>query len=175
MTRKRIITDPTVRPDAPARARGAKGGVTHAEVRELALALPEAEEKPSYGTPGFKVKNKLFARLREDGETLVVKVSFDQRKAMLAQAPETFVVTPHYQDHPMVLVVLKAVDRELLREVLAEAWRLSAPPSVLKRVAAAQAGGKAPDAGPATGKGKAAGASGQRRPASARPRRSSRA
>jgi hypothetical protein len=38
------------------------------DVRELALALPQAKEKSSYGTPGFRVRDKLFARIREREE-----------------------------------------------------------------------------------------------------------
>ena len=37
--------------------------------------MPSAEEAVSYGTPSFKVRGKLFARLREDG-TLMVKTEF---------------------------------------------------------------------------------------------------
>lgn len=126
MTRKRIITDPTVRPDAPARARGAKGGVTHAEVRELALALPEAEEKPSYGTPGFKVKNKLFARLREDGETLVVKTSFEERDGLIAADPDTYYLTDHYLKYEWVLVRLSRIHVDAMTDLLRGAWRSAA-------------------------------------------------
>lgn len=36
-------------------------------VRRLALALPGVEEGVSYGTPAFRVRGKLLARLREDG------------------------------------------------------------------------------------------------------------
>jgi len=36
---------------------------TEDDVRRLALALPEVAERPSYGTPGFRVKDKLFARI----------------------------------------------------------------------------------------------------------------
>jgi hypothetical protein len=40
--------------------------------------------------------------------------------------PETFVVTPHYENHPWVIVQLAAVDPEELAELLAEAWRMTA-------------------------------------------------
>src|SRR5262249_36855795 len=42
------------------------------DVRRVALSLPETTEKPSYGTPGFRVKDRLFARIREEGDILVV-------------------------------------------------------------------------------------------------------
>ena len=34
------------------------------DVRRICLSLPEAIEKPYDGLPGFRVKNKLFARIR---------------------------------------------------------------------------------------------------------------
>jgi hypothetical protein len=115
---------------APTRRR-TKAGVTVDRVRELALALPGTQERPSYGTPGFRVRDKLFSRVLDDGESIVVKVTFDQREVMVASEPAIFAVTPHYQDYPWVIVRLAAVDEELLREVLTEAWRITAPPSLL--------------------------------------------
>jgi len=37
-------------------------------VRQIALSLPETAEKPTYGTPGFRVKDRLFLRIRSEGE-----------------------------------------------------------------------------------------------------------
>lgn len=45
---------------------------TEDDVRLLALALPATTEKPSYGTPGFRVRDRLFARIREERDVLVV-------------------------------------------------------------------------------------------------------
>jgi hypothetical protein len=53
--------------------------VTCETVREIALALPGVEEGTSYGTPAFRVRGKFLARLREDGETLVVKCDYPER------------------------------------------------------------------------------------------------
>jgi hypothetical protein len=72
-------------------------------------------------------------RLRDDGETLALRVDPEERLALVHEQPEIFYVTPHYQDYPFVLVRLAAADREELEELLAEAWLLSAP----KRLAAA--------------------------------------
>ena len=41
-------------------------------VERLGSELPEVEAGTSYRTPALKVRGKMFARLREDGETLVV-------------------------------------------------------------------------------------------------------
>ena len=101
-------------------------------VRELALALPESEETTSYGTPAFKVRQKLFARLREEGDVLVVKVERDERAALIESEPDVYFFTPHYENYGFVLVRLDAVERDELREILTESWRLAAP----KRLAA---------------------------------------
>ena len=46
--------------------------MTADDVRRIALSLPATTEKSSYGTPGFRVKDRLFARIREEGDVLVV-------------------------------------------------------------------------------------------------------
>ena len=103
------------------------------DVRELALALPETIERSSYGTPGFRVGDRLFARLHQDGESLVVWVDMDERE-MLAQAePEKFFWTPHYDKHPMLQVRLAAVGRTELGELLRDSWRRRAPAAVLRK------------------------------------------
>jgi len=104
------------------------------DVRELALALPETTEKPSYGTPGFRVKDRLFARIREEGDVLVVWCgSLDEKEFLVASEPGKFFSTPHYDGHAMVLVRLGALEREELGELLEESWRLRAPPRVVQR------------------------------------------
>jgi hypothetical protein len=104
---------------------------TEKTVRTLALALPETCEKPCYGTPGFYVKKKLFARLLPDRKTLAVRIDLAEREALLAVAPDLFFLTPHYEGWPMLLVRLARVERADLEERLVEAWRLMAPAKLL--------------------------------------------
>jgi hypothetical protein len=107
------------------------------DVCELGLALPGVEEETSYGTPALKVAGKLLVRLKEDGETLALRVSFEERLALVHEQPAVFFVTPHYENYPMVLVRLASVEREELRELILEAWLERAPKRLL---AARQAG-----------------------------------
>ena len=100
-------------------------------VRALALALPEAEERPSFGTPAFFVRTKLFARLREDGELLVLRTGVFERDALIAAAPTIYSTTPHYHNYPSVLVRLATVDPAEFHEVLVESWRFVAPQRLL--------------------------------------------
>lgn len=108
-------------------AKAASRSLSVDAVRELALALPETTERPSYGTPGFRVRDKLFARMLDDGMSVVIKMSFEQREAMVASAPHIFSVTPHYESHPMVIVSLATVERAMLEELLTDAWQQMAP------------------------------------------------
>lgn len=108
--------------------------VTFQAVRELALALPEVEEGTSYGTPAFKVKGKLMVRLREDGETIVIKIDFDTREILMQADPETFFITDHYLGYPTILVRLARVDRDDLARLLEDSWRQNAPKRLLSKL-----------------------------------------
>jgi hypothetical protein len=110
---------------------------TEDDVRRLALALPRTTEKPSYGTPGFRVADELFARIREpvDGEdhdVVVLWVSdLGEKEALLASDPERFTTTPHYDGHPAVLLRFDRVDVDELADLLEDAWRVRAPARVV--------------------------------------------
>ena len=109
------------------RAKRKRTPVTFDTVREMALSLPGVEEGTSYGTPAFRVRGKFFTRLREDGESLVVKIDFDERELLMEAEPKTFYITDHYRNYPTMLVRLATVRREALRELLEESWRRAAP------------------------------------------------
>src|SRR5215471_14846148 len=80
------------------------GGVTFVEVTAVAVKLPDVEVSKSYGTPALKVRDKLLARLKEDGETLVLRMDFVARQILTQADPDTFYFTDHYRDYPLVLV-----------------------------------------------------------------------
>ena len=92
-------------------------------VREIALALENVEEGMSYGTPAFKVDGVLFARLHQDGESLVLRMDFEQREALMAHDPETYYITDHYLNYEWILVRLSRAQPEALRDLLRGAWR----------------------------------------------------
>jgi len=99
--------------------------LTFKDVRKIALSLENVEEGTSYGTPAFKVHGKLLARLREDGESLVVGTTFEEREEMMAAEPETYYITDHYLKYPWVLVRLSRVHSDSLRDLLSRALRLA--------------------------------------------------
>jgi hypothetical protein len=111
--------------------RRASRGIGPADVRRAALALPDVEEYRCYGTPGFRVRGKLFARLHEDGQSLVLRVLPVDRDLLLQAAPDLFYITEHYRNYPWLLLRMPAATTPILRERLAEAWRAAAPRRLL--------------------------------------------
>ena len=95
-------------------------------VCRLAAALAGVEEGTSYGTPAFRVRGKLMARMLDD-DSIVVKIDPAERKTWTARAPETFLVTDHYRNYPMMVVRLDRVSEGDLRTLFEGAWRLCAP------------------------------------------------
>ena len=79
------------------------------------------------------MRGKGFARLREDG-ALVVMIDILEREALMQEDPETFYITPHYQDYPAMLVNLERVDVRELRELLIESWCRKAPEAAAEGV-----------------------------------------
>jgi hypothetical protein len=117
--------------------------ITEADVRRAALSLPATSEKPSYGQPGFRVKDRLFARIREEGDVLVVWVEGEgEKEALIASDPAKFFTTPHYDGHPMVLVRFDAVDVDELTELLTDSWYLRAPRRLADEFDATLGGGR---------------------------------
>jgi hypothetical protein len=98
-----------------------------AVVREIGLALPDVEEGTTYGSPALKIRGKMFACLAvhrsAEPETLAIRIDFDQRDELLAADPKTYYLTDHYVSYPCVLVRLRRVHPDALRDLLLMAWR----------------------------------------------------
>jgi hypothetical protein len=102
------------------------------DVVAAGCTLPEVEEGTWFRTPCLRVRKKSFCRMKEDGETLVVRVvDLEDKDALLRSDPEVFFTTPHYDGYAYVLVRLERVDLAQLVELIEDAWRLSAPKRVL--------------------------------------------
>lgn len=107
-----------------------------AKVRTLALALPEAAERLSHGSPGFHiVKGKFFAYVwhdhHGDGETAVmVKTSGREEQAMLVEADPDFYYVPAYLG-PSGWVAMRlsgdATDWDRIGDRIAASWEMVAP------------------------------------------------
>jgi hypothetical protein len=62
------------------------------------------------------------------GDILGVRVADEGVKfALIADEPELYFTTPHFDGYPAVLVKLAAIDESGLRELIVEAWLTQAP------------------------------------------------
>ncbi len=110
-------------------------GTTWRRICEAAVALPGVQEGTSYSTPALHVRKKLLARLREDGETVAVRVELLDCDVLLEADPRAFFVTDHYLAYPFVLVRLAEAQHGVVMELLEQAWRREAPKRVADRKA----------------------------------------
>ena len=113
-------------------------GVTFDDVRARAGELPGTEEGLCFGTPAIRVKGKFFLRLKEDAETVVIKVPLDVREALLHAEPRVFYITDHYRDYPAILFRLPEIDSDQLADLLEMGWRFVASKRLLAAFDAAK-------------------------------------
>ena len=106
---------------------------TFEDVRRIALALPEAEERLTWETDiTFRVRDKIFAIGGEGADRVSVKASLETQAELIDLDHETFASSAYVGRYGWVTVALDRVDPALLASLMREAWRRSAP----KRLAA---------------------------------------
>jgi phosphoribosylglycinamide formyltransferase 1 len=116
-----------------------------AQVRERAMALPEAEETLSHGMPCFGIiKGKKFAWVSNDhhgdGKTaLLVKISGPDEQAQLIEMDEARYYRPPYfgNDWIGIRLDLGDTDWDAVAEWLARSWRSVAPKKLTSLIDAA--------------------------------------
>jgi len=107
--------------------------MTFDDVRRIALTWPEVEDGTSYGTAALKVRKKMLARLKEDGDSLVMPgIPRDERDMLIERQPGTFYFTDHYGDYPMVLIRLSRATRATVEPLLRRHWRTLASKAVVR-------------------------------------------
>ena len=104
--------------------------VTRDDVRELALALPEAVEQDHHGRPSYRVAGKIFATQWDDEHANVMLDEGGIRTAVDSR-PETCEVVWWGKRLAAVRVYLRRADRSLLEDLLRDAWETKAPRRLL--------------------------------------------
>src|ERR1700731_4556419 len=109
---------------SPGMTRESDARVTFDDIRKMALAWPEVEDGTSYGTPALKVRKKLLARLKEDGDSLrMLGVPQDERDMLVESQPKEFYFTDHYRDYPALLIRLSKTNPAAVEPLLRRRWR----------------------------------------------------
>ncbi len=118
---------------------------TWATLRSIARALPELEEQ---APRDWRVRNKMVVWERPlrasdlealgegapTGDIVGVRVSDEGVKhALIADDPDVYFTTPHFDGYAAVLVRLAAISRSELEEIVTEAWLDRAPRRLAKQ------------------------------------------
>ena len=111
--------------------------ITFDTVRKIGSVLPGVEESTIYGAPCLKIRGRLLTcpAINKSAEpnSVVVSIDMDQREALVAEAPDTYYITDHYVDYPVVLVRLSRVNADVLRDLLHAAWRFASADKTRKQ------------------------------------------
>ena len=98
------------------------------DVKKIGLGMPGVEEGTAYGSPALKLGGKLLAcvAINKSAEpnSLAVSVAFKDRSALIEGDPDTYYVTDHYIEYPIVLARLSRIHADALKDVLSMALRL---------------------------------------------------
>ena len=101
-------------------------GIRATTVRSIALSLPEAEERETWETATFRVRGKIFAMFSERERHVWIKSMHDEQRALVSMDPDAWFVPPYVGPSGWVGAVLSKADRVEVRELLVEAWRMTA-------------------------------------------------
>jgi hypothetical protein len=102
------------------------------QLRRLALALPEVEERETWGEATFRVRGKIFAILSSDGRSASLKATPEQQAELLAMAPQVFSPASYLGRFGWVRVDVAAADADEIADLLEEGWWRTAP-AVLRK------------------------------------------
>ncbi len=107
--------------------------MTPAGFRNIALALPETEERQHMNHPDFRVAGKIFATLGYPDTTCgMVKLSPEDQHNFTKDYPDAFIaVKGAWGRGGATSVVLKAAQKDTLTKAIHAAWRNSAPKRLL--------------------------------------------
>jgi hypothetical protein len=123
--------------------------VTWEDVERLARSLPQTTEGTRWNNRTWFVADRGFVWERplskkdraaigdaapDNDRILAARVEHEVAKqALLADDPDVFFTTPHFDGYPAILVRLDAVDLAVLEEVVTEAWLVVAPAELSAR------------------------------------------
>jgi hypothetical protein len=108
--------------------------MTAKDFRQIALSLPETEERAHMDHPDFRVGGKIFATLGyPDKAHAMVKLTPEEQHYFSKDAPEAFApVKGAWGRSGATSVNLKAASKETLRQAIEAAWRNTAPKRLLE-------------------------------------------
>jgi hypothetical protein len=107
--------------------------VTVDDVRAVAAPLPRAYEVVVHDRVKFRVGRIVWLAFSRDETTMGFAFPKEEREALVASAPETFLM-PEGGDlrYHWVVARMDALDVDEMREIVVDAWRMVVPQSVAR-------------------------------------------
>lgn len=96
-------------------------------LRSFALGLPEAEERETWETATFRVRDRIFMMFSEHERHAWIKSTYDEQQALVSMDADAYFVPPYVGPKGWVGAVISKSDAGELRELVTEAWRMTAP------------------------------------------------
>jgi hypothetical protein len=114
--------------------------MTAKDFREIALSLPETEERAHMDHPDFRVAGKIFATLGyPDKSRGMVKMSPEDQHYFSKDYPDVFApVKGAWGRQGATSVDLKAANNAIMRKAIKAAWRYNAPKRLLEQAGSRQ-------------------------------------
>jgi predicted DNA-binding protein (MmcQ/YjbR family) len=107
--------------------------LTHADVREITLSLPEAYEAPHFESASFRVRKKIFCTIGENGAGIVLKFPPEDQHNLSQDDPERIKpVAGYWGRSGWTDVAFATMDRARLTNLVRMAWATVAPKRLLK-------------------------------------------
>jgi hypothetical protein len=99
---------------------------TFDDVGEIGDQLPDVKATQDRLGVALKIRREILActaiHKSAEPDSLMVRLGFERRDALVAEKPNAFYLTAHYEPYPVVLVRLSQVSRAYLDALLKEAW-----------------------------------------------------
>ncbi|MEW9532701.1 MmcQ/YjbR family DNA-binding protein [Microbispora sp. NPDC049125] len=106
-------------------------GVSVEEFLRMLEELPEVEQADGGEWVSLKVRGKGFGYIWERTRTVGLKATIEEQIALVAERPEVFEVQFTTGRFGWVVVRLAGIDADELRELVTEAWCLTAPKALV--------------------------------------------
>ena len=97
--------------------------MTADEFREIALSIPDTEERSHMNHPDFRVDGKIFATLGPDLDWGLAKLTPEQQQEYLRTEPAFKPASGKWGDGGATIITLAHADEDAVREALAAAFQ----------------------------------------------------
>ena len=122
---------------------------TQADIRALALSLPEAVEQPHFDRPSFRVRGKIFATLpgpkfEGDQRVFLLRIPLPLKEALTVSDADSMVSPGNWERQGIMHIAIARMDWDKLGGLVRLAWRQAAPKMMLKALGPGPWGGTIP-------------------------------